>query len=117
MKTNELIGDWLDYYVAKAEGHNWRYPWMLSQGKTMKEWQSSEEAWGNPTPPYSISWACGGPIIGREEGTFQKVLCDDDNYLAFMGERNTIAFGPTHLVAAMRAYVVSKFGDEVPEGE
>lgn len=115
MKTSELTGDWLDYYVAKAENHNWRYPWMLEQGKTMREWQSSEEAWGNPTPRYSTSWACGGPIIERARGTFQEVLSGDDNYVAFMGGINAIAFGPTHLIAAMRAYVASKFGKEVDD--
>lgn len=55
-------------------------------------------------------WSQGGPIIYRE-----KVTTSDDGQDGWAaGYRGTLTyFGPTPLVAAMRAYVTSKLGDEV----
>jgi hypothetical protein len=69
----------------------------------------------------SSDWAHGGPIIEREkidvshrdntgkEFASCKAYCKDhqDDNILWLGEGKTI------LIAAMRAYVASKFGDEV----
>jgi hypothetical protein len=57
-------------------------------------------------------WALGGPIIERERITL--IWARDNGWLAKL---NYFPFreelGPTPLIAAMRAYVASKLGDEV----
>jgi hypothetical protein len=67
---------------------------------------------------YSRDWAQGGPIIERE----RIEICgkaDGVGWYAgagdapFTEEREFEALGPTPLIAAMRAYVASKLGDEV----
>ncbi|KVX33411.1 hypothetical protein WT32_02380 [Burkholderia anthina] len=69
----------------------------------------------------STDWVAGGPIIGREPfGIFERV---DGGWAAGIyrpraGMRDLcVAYqtGETLLIAAMRAYVASKFGDEVPD--
>ena len=108
MKTSDLTGSMLDYWVAKAEGHE---PTVDSQMKF--------------TP--STSWAQGGPIIERERIA---VMGDDETGWAAawqtssdevegLPEFRRVAgecwqFGPAALIAAMRAFVAQKFGEDVP---
>jgi hypothetical protein len=75
----------------------------------------------------STKWAQGGPIIERAGMEFSSELCDDsgryircdpeDIYLAKcqIGDAMapTCAWGPTHLIAAMRCYVAATLGAEV----
>ena len=71
--------------------------------------------------PYAFSadWRVAGPIIERER--IWTGYCDHDSawpgqWFAQYGENypdNHHMVGPTLLVAAMRAYVKSRFGDEV----
>lgn len=63
----------------------------------------------------SIQWSDGGPIIERE-----RILLDPNPdsdplcpWLARVVSSGVYHYGPTPLVAAMRAYVASKFGKEV----
>lgn len=93
IKTSELTRTALDWAVARCEGY---------------------ESGCSGVIPYSTEWAQGGPIIEREGLSVTQ----------FGGAwkastlRQPAVLGPTHLVAAMRAYVASKLGDEVeiPEG-
>jgi hypothetical protein len=120
MKTAELEGKILDYYVALAVGHTWRCKWMLEE-KGYNAWQSYEEGWGNPTPPYSSDWAAGGPIIERANigiNLYDRGKC----WGAWFGGScyescDPDAEGPTPLIAAMRAYVALHFGPDVPDVE
>ena len=63
----------------------------------------------------SSNWQQGGPIIEREQSGF------DFDGLAWIAwsKRTDVAdntmSGPTPLVAAMRAFVASKYGDTVPD--
>lgn len=77
-----------------------------------------EECCDDPVPPpFSTSWAWGGPIIEQE----RIALRFDDEWIALMygidydaeGMPDEYPFGPTPLIAAMRCYVASKLGDEV----
>ncbi len=93
MKTAELIGDALDWAVAKCENV------VLDHGLTCDE-------------EYSTNWAQGGPIIEREfiDVRYSKNL---KQWYALKDTSHNAEFGPTYLIAAMRCYVASKLGDEV----
>lgn len=124
MKTAELEGKILDYYVALAVGHVWRLP--LSVYSSLSEREYYEEGFGNPTPPYSSDWAVGGPVI--ESAHIDVSLCWDYGlnskpwYEAVVSSRDWPDGksqdqweGPTMLVAAMRALVAFYFGPYVPD--
>jgi hypothetical protein len=90
MKTSELTGDALNWAVNHAE----RLTGVLSPVN------------------YCGKWEHGGPIIERER------LCITATPSAHWYARTEdypprYSEGPTPLVAAMRAYVASKIGDEV----
>jgi hypothetical protein len=116
MKTAELTGAELDYWVAKAAGislkrfkdggsgnYYWCHDWMEND---LPEWAPSK------------LWSQGGPIIEREGINLSKesipgfytwmaqTTCDGPCY---------VMSGETALIAAMRAYVASVFGEEVPD--
>lgn len=110
MKTSELIGPALDWAVAKIEGYDLTTNWPYRQ-----------------IPEYSTRWSQGGPIIEREG---VELLCNltateaarftapnvKASWQAFYrSDRRTEArqFAETPLIAAMRAFVASKLGDEV----
>ena len=74
---------------------------------------------------YSTEWDHGGEIIEREEiGTKRNAPCSKGREweaspsITARGAGGKYGYGPTLLIAAMRCYVASKFGDEVdiPEG-
>ena len=93
VKTNELIGLALDHAVNQIE-----------------------ECCDDPmTPMFSTSWVQGGPIIEREEIFLAKSLRGVWTALMYTPQHEVAAFedGPTPLIAAMRAFVTSKLGDEV----
>lgn len=107
VKVAELEGALLDYWVARAEG-----------SPLSAEWDSSvisgvligTGAGDLQTFAPSTDWQHGGPIIERER--IQLWGCGE-----WMAKVNKMAgnsgVGPTPLIAAMRAYVASKFGEEV----
>jgi hypothetical protein len=129
MKASGLSGAQLDYWVAKAEGiAGNKDDSTPDSGEPAVYWQGSDGEiageklisanFGSP----STDWAKGGPIIEREQievsplnaSTWQAAVRPE--YIA--AERYnyvSCANGPTPLVAAMRAYVVSKYGEEVPD--
>ncbi len=92
-KVSELRGAPLDAAVAKAEGTS------LPHG--------SPRAY-RP----SMNWRQGGPIIEREAIS---LACSADRkvWYALPPETGADRSGPTPLVAAMRAYVASKLGEEI----
>jgi hypothetical protein len=136
MKVEDLDGALLDYWVAKAEGwdffwskHNY---WSVTQPNgeqyvACSDWTQYDaysggknkiphpsEALDNFCP--SADWAQGGPIIEREVIGFGTPI-SDLGYQAFLHKESgvVVAWGQTHLIAAMRVYVKSKFGDEAPD--
>ena len=60
----------------------------------------------------STNWAQGGPIIEREKIATQ-FWVSEDAWEALIKGGFFASYGPTPLIAAMRAYVASKLGDEV----
>jgi hypothetical protein len=116
MKTAELTGALLDYWVARAEGHKVDATFTSGLNENLAVFIYDELTDWTP----STNWAQGGPIVEREKiGT---VLAKFGGYWYAAVPRpgtalgSTSATGPTPLQAAMRAYVASKFGDEVPDG-
>jgi hypothetical protein len=93
MKVQDLSGAELDYWVAKATG-------MLRSMSGKREFRLGEFS-------PSTEWQHGGPIIERK-----KISLD---YYSDSGRwcENNSFFAETPLTAAMRAFVASKFGEEV----
>lgn len=99
MKTSELTGALLDYWVAKAEG-----------------WDGSRAAFCAPADyAPSINWAQGGPLIDKYEIDLTYSEHQPGKRIAWNGP--THAFGDTPLQAVCRAVVRAKFGAEVPDQE
>ena len=120
MKVAELEGALLDYWVAKAEGFD-----------------NAFEAFKMNHTPYSSNWAYGGLIIeraaivwrdrtstshvGAHKGLssvdgqpWEAWFCDDGPEGGNIVHQY-VQTGKTMLEACMRAYVASKFGEEVED--
>lgn len=106
-KVSELEGAELDYWVARAEGYS-------DEQITCRQ---REQPW---TLRY-LDWALGGPIIERERIELQcgDAIGDGHTWFAhpaaIVDPNQPSQVGPTPLIAAMRCYVASKFGETVPE--
>lgn len=118
MKTSELIGGRLDYWVAKAEGRTVDYHDSGAHGGDFVTVVDAEQSgWVSWSP--SRAWADGGPIIEREP---LDIISNGPGEWAagyalesWQVEMHRCSYGPTPLIAAMRAYVESKFGKDVAE--
>lgn len=110
MKTSELTGAQLDYWVAKAEGRTHAF----ISPREDAVWDPDRDEVYAP----SSNWSQGGPIVERE---FLQLVppaeCNRwhvEGWSCYIEEgRGIEQFGATPLIAAMRAYVASKFGEEV----
>lgn len=132
MKVADLFGAELDFWVARAEGISALICRDLCYAGISADYMRKPKAgWAPPFSP-SISWEQSGPIIERERISIRyiRMYPGDKNptpaaTLACRTELTELRAGPakgagwyfgeTPLIAAMRAYVASKFGDEVPE--
>ncbi|WP_244807969.1 phage protein NinX family protein [Caballeronia zhejiangensis] len=130
MKVTELIGPLLDYWVARAT----RIEDVVSIQKSVLGVEAcylldtEDNTWRLFCP--SVRWADGGPIIARfaiaiwrGEGRWLAIL-PGSNGGAYSGGDDYIDArgydcyaGATPLIAAMRAYVASKFGESVDDSE
>ena len=146
MKVSELIGEKLDYWVARANG------WAFGPPHKILGWAVWRDSNGEitgiiPAQSFqpSVNWAHGGPIIERDQIFLQPPTSvhynggpnhgwkQYDHWRATVSARtrtlppkNEIqealnvrgvgrGDGETPLIAAMRAFVTSVYGDEVPE--
>jgi len=133
VKVTELRGAYLDYWVARAEGYtNINGPYETDWVFCLREPDGSD---GDALPEYSTDWSAGGPIIEREEISIRHiqlmpgywVIAASLEVRAAEAGRDTLNgkpligagwyIGDTPLQAAMRAFVASKFGKEVPDEE
>lgn len=116
-KVSELEGALLDAAVAKAEGYASAFdvPIEVCGPDT-----SGGAKWWHP----SEDWEQGGPIIERER--INVVVLRPDEWWAEPASESFQSLegvtvcaggkgqpGPTPLLAAMRAFVASRFGEEV----
>lgn len=104
-KTSELTGALLDEAVFKAEGLGYTRSTIIK----MADFGSGRggSMVSNNIPAYSTDWNAGGPIIERER---IDITSHGDGWSAGYGQAE---YGQTPLIAAMRAYVASKLGQEV----
>lgn len=116
MKTSELIGAQLDYWVAKADGVGAVVRPLAEVAGAMDFCVHAKS--GEPFAP-SCNWHQGGPVIERERISLRKCIVMEtaEPWVADIPDDDLstgVNFcGPTPLIAAMRAYVASKFGEEV----
>jgi len=115
-KIAELEGSLLDAAVAKADGHAVRQcDYGLSKGQWEELWPHRNWHWIRHP---SHIWGDAGPIIERERIS---IVTDGDSWLGLIEAAHTYdglegkyeQTGATSLIAAMRVYVKSKFGEEV----
>lgn len=132
MKVSELSGIQLDYWVARAEGN------LLDPSAKPEEAIVEHYGWGgevegrSPLSSWapSTEWDTGGPIIEREKISVQYVKltplttviaasleCRPELSKILSKSVKGVGWyeGESILIAAMRAYVASKFGDEVKD--
>jgi hypothetical protein len=118
IRVSDLTDDLLDCWVAKADGHAVR---SVGGRQWQEQWPAGH--WLYIRHPSSI-WEDGGPIIEKEGIALLPMLLSSD-----MEPRTWVAHyrnvgsthvpegeGETPLIAAMRAYVASRFGPVVPKG-
>lgn len=111
--TKDLLGAELDAAVALAERRG------LSLSLTGEQQQCFVD--GILFAP-STNWADGGPIIDRERMNFATVGTgprDAAGHLPIIAiclNSRIAAEGPTHLIAAMRAFVADRLGESVELG-
>jgi hypothetical protein len=116
VQTSELSGIQLDYAVAICLGGiDFHYDtvatyWITIDGKD----RALSKSWAQAFAP-STDWSHGGPIIEGERILIQPEIGKEGcgNAWSAISMRDTEAYGPTALIAAMRCYVASKSGDEV----
>jgi len=131
MKVSELDGAQLDLWVARAEGKCYTTNpgvWGNAGINELGRLSISKTSWdcARYFEP-SSNWAHGGPIVERNnvgittwlENDWCAAIDLDAHTYCDGGILDGRGFhtGKTPLVAAMRAYVASKFGDEVPGEE
>lgn len=127
IKTSDLTGNALDWAVAKAEGvtlHDFGRGALEAWVKDSLTGEDEYIAFYRP----STDWSQGGPIIEREglwvhdhaaaSPAIAHLCTPDKKWFAFAkhshdGTAPRCYYGETFLIAAMRAYVASKLGDEV----
>ncbi|KAI3591640.1 hypothetical protein D9X30_3465 [Cupriavidus sp. U2] len=117
MKVSELEGALLDYWVAKAEGYEAELC-RDDQGSFCVRTKRYAGEGGQFRGPFfpSREWADGGPILARERiGLMPAIEGRREFWIAAHPSYSWPRRGNTPLIAAMRAYVASKFGAEVPE--
>ena len=124
MKTQDLIGAQLDWAVAKCEGYECEFgdevsgPWLVPQEGYLHD----EKPLASFRP--TTDWNLAGPIITQEginltmlvEGEVDPedvgswcAAYDRDNF----GDGEKSCTASTPLIAAMRVYIMAKFGDEI----
>jgi len=105
-RVAELEGALLDAAVAMAEGFNNRRDHFIATLVFDNEVRVVDNR-----APYSTKWALGGPIIERERIELAPVT--KGRWVASASGTDFNEAGPTPLIAAMRAYVASKYGETV----
>lgn len=111
MKVSELTGARLDLCVAKIDGHLGSIVGSLCLVHVRADGLRVGALRGGLIFEPSANWAHGGPIIERERLELRN---EPNGQFSAMGD-GCHATGHTMLIAGMRAYVASKFGDEVPD--
>jgi hypothetical protein len=113
MKTVELTGALLDYWVARATELS--RP-RIEFGYCRIDWNNfsdTRDEWGELSETFSPStdWEQGGPIIESFDGH----IWHSGSLIAKIGGKRIHMVGKTILIASMRAKVASVYGNELPD--
>jgi hypothetical protein len=114
VKVSELQGAALDWAVANCEGELSQHGGQVHLVESkVRFYEDTLDIQYTP----STDWAQGGPIIEREWLDITPWPNESDEDLRWQCKQHDsidcVAFGPTPLIAAMRCYVASKFGDDL----
>ena len=111
MKTTELTGAALDWFVLRCERPEW---WEEGNDFRMSNDYSDLLMDDGEDFNPSTNWAQSGQIIEREKIS---LVCMGDCWEATYNPHTEAVYGDTPLIAAMRCYVARKLGDdvEIPE--
>lgn len=118
IKTSELLGDPLDFAVAKAIGApiSRRSGGMICDGEVVLMAPCGQKVWSPST-----DWSQGGPLIDRFDVYFDRYPLDQPGFVVarigmdYQAGSNYFnnPSSPNRLIAACRAIVSDKLGDEV----
>lgn len=112
IKTADLIGAQLDFAVAQADGL--RIEWRRTNiAPGLHPMVADGSGIFRGPFPYSTCWRFGGPIIERERIWLAAPQGSRIEWSGSVAESHEDMRGKTPLIAAMRAFVASKLGDEV----
>ena len=121
IRSRDLAGRALDLAVARAEGLVYADGWLVRPSRRANgRWKGEHTM---PLADYrpSQDWEVAGPIIAREQIS---ICCNSRTWRAQKWHglwQSYLATGDNALQAAMRCYVISRFGDtysgENPEGK
>jgi len=102
IKVSEATNLQLDWMVAKCKG------WVDKLGSVEVQVMMACDDFN-----FSTNWSQGGPIIEREIARVENL--GGGSWAAYKNSESEThrLTGPTPLIAAMRCYVASIFGDEV----
>lgn len=115
-ETTSLEGEALDKAVALALGwmplgSHWWEPGTVEKDGGLVRQDGKGSSCLRSVEMYSREWVHGGPIIESERIVLH---LSGDGWCAMVGgEYGPLAEGSTALIAAMRAFVASRFGDTV----
>lgn len=98
---------------------------LRAEGEPIKQWWLEQLATGQGAHPYATDWLWGGPLAERER--IEVYTWGHDDYCAKATDFSrrpdgdgvfAEQFGETELLARMRCFVASVYGEEVdvPEG-
>lgn len=122
MRVSEISGALLDYWVGRSVGLGEIDGLRIAFGKCWcAEINDADQFIQDQFYTPSTDWNEGGFII---QNARIAICFEDDKWHAELvhsaledGRQLSFACGETPLIAAMRAYVCSRFGEEVPEIE
>lgn len=97
-----------DHYRAKAALHGTNPTWHISVQPNVPVLVQATGA-TRSVPRYTVYWEHGGPIIEHEGITLR---CGLSGWDAELDEFDILTSAFTPLVAAMRCFAISKFGEE-----
>ena len=121
IRSRDLAGRALDFAVARAARLVFTYRWLVRRSRRAYGWGKGEHTMplADYRPPQD--WEVAGPIISREQIGLRP---DPLGWEAYKGGNifpRCTTEGDNALQAAMRCYVISRFGaiysGENPEGK
>lgn len=118
MRADQLAGAKLDLWVSRALGGEFYVPKSATDPRFI---ETIEERKRTKDFHPSTDWRQGGPIIEREKIFLVPnpdgwAACASFDTFSAGSAEHLWQYGPTVLIAAMRSFVASKFGMELPSG-